>query len=265
MRSKKRCRTISLCLKISTILFWRPPRTTRRSASFCGNFRSRGLPAKTPYRGLARYQRRNASSESAAKGKIAINNRGLETLQLEPGENEDTAWRRMRSRLGTGKHLDETFIMQPSAVPTAHGSAPQPHPFVSGTPTPAPGSPPPPLGGGEPHPGPIGADLSGGLFGSGGVAGGARTPLTSAGSTSALNLMGKLESWNIGPATPVRNVRVTLSAATGAQLQKLLEESPRWPLPMPSIWSGRTVAHDAFARSLALIFQPLIQGMHGLP
>ena len=38
--------------------------------------------------------------------------------------------------------------------------------------------------------------------------------------------MGKLESWSIGPATPVHNVRVTLTAATGAQLQKLLKNLP---------------------------------------
>jgi len=38
--------------------------------------------------------------------------------------------------------------------------------------------------------------------------------------------MGKLESWRIGPATPVHNVRVTLTAANGAQLQKLLKNLP---------------------------------------
>jgi hypothetical protein len=38
--------------------------------------------------------------------------------------------------------------------------------------------------------------------------------------------MGRLETWSIGPATPVRNVRVTLDAATGAQLQKLLKSLP---------------------------------------
>ena len=38
--------------------------------------------------------------------------------------------------------------------------------------------------------------------------------------------MGKLETWSIGPATPVHNVRVTLDAATGAQLQKLLKKLP---------------------------------------
>ena len=38
--------------------------------------------------------------------------------------------------------------------------------------------------------------------------------------------MGKLESWSIGPATPVHNVRVTLGSSTGAQLQKLLKSLP---------------------------------------
>jgi hypothetical protein len=165
-----------------------------------------------------------------AKGKIAINNRGLETLQLEPGEDEETAWRRMRSRLGTGKHLDETFLMQPSAVPTAHGATPRPQPPSGGaTPTP-PGGPTSPPGFGEPQPAPTGPSgqpqpIPGGLFG-GGATGGPKTTLSSGGSTSALNLMGKLESWSIGPATPVHNVRVTLSAATGAQLQKLLKSLP---------------------------------------
>lgn len=166
-----------------------------------------------------------------AKGNIAINNRGLETLQLEPGEDEETAWRRMRSRLGTGKHLDETFLMLPSAVPTAHGTVPQTQPQTNGMGTPPPGGPAPAPGGGEPQPGPNGPGAPdpanpGGLFGGGGMISGARMPLSSGGSTSALNLMGKLESWSIGPATPVHNVRVTLSAATGAQLQKLLKSLP---------------------------------------
>lgn len=166
-----------------------------------------------------------------AKGKIAINNRGLETLQLEPGEDEESAWRRMRSRLGTGKHLDETFLMQPSAVPTAHGATPQPQPPSGGViTTPPPGGPTSPTGFGEPQPSPPGPTgqpqpIPGGLF-RGGATSGAKTTLSSGGSTSALNLMGKLEAWSIGPATPVHNVRVTLSAATGAQLQKLLKSLP---------------------------------------
>ena len=87
---------------------------------------------------------------------------------------------------------------------------------------------PPGFGESQPSPnGPSGPSLPtpGGLFG-GGARSGAKTSLSSGGSTSALNLMGKLESWSIGPATPVHNVRVTLTTATGAQLQKLLKSLP---------------------------------------
>jgi hypothetical protein len=43
-----------------------------------------------------------------ARGKIAINLRGLEYLQTQPGEDEDTAWKRLRPKLSyTGRQLDE--------------------------------------------------------------------------------------------------------------------------------------------------------------
>lgn len=156
-----------------------------------------------------------------AQGKIAINNRGLETLQQEPGEDEESAWRRMRSRLGTGKHLDETFLMLPSAIPTAHGAASHTPGAATGT-SQDDGTVPP---GAQPGTGGTGAaSPNSDLFG--GPSGGTRTPLSSGGPTSALNLMGKLEAWNIGPATPVHQVKVTLSSATGAQLQNLLKSLP---------------------------------------
>lgn len=158
-----------------------------------------------------------------AKGKIAINNRGLETLQLEPGEAEEAAWRRMRSRLGTGKHLDEAFLVLPSAVPTAHGTAPQPQPPAgpgNGDGQPVTAEPTGEPGGMTP------TGIPGGLFGGEPPTGRLRTALSSGGPTSALNLMGKLESWSIGPATPIHQVRVTLNTATGAQLQKLLKSLP---------------------------------------
>jgi hypothetical protein len=44
--------------------------------------------------------------------------------------------------------------------------------------------------------------------------------------TSPLNLIGKLESWGIGPATPVADVSIRVSAATGAQLKELLKKLP---------------------------------------
>jgi hypothetical protein len=165
-----------------------------------------------------------------AKGKIAINNRGIETLQLEPGEDEETAWRRMRSRLGTGKHLDETFLMQPSAIPTAQGAPTPPQPPTEGATIAPTGGQTIPTGAGVPQPsisGPSGQPqpITGGLFNDTTMSS-PKIALSSGGSTSALNLMGKLETWSIGPATPVHNVRVTLTAVTGAQLQKLLKSLP---------------------------------------
>ena len=44
--------------------------------------------------------------------------------------------------------------------------------------------------------------------------------------TSPLNLIGKIEGWGVGPATPVSDVTIKLSAATGAQLKELLKKLP---------------------------------------
>jgi hypothetical protein len=44
--------------------------------------------------------------------------------------------------------------------------------------------------------------------------------------TSALNLLGKAESWGIGPATNVRNLRLRTEKLTGSQLKKLLAGLP---------------------------------------
>src|SRR6185295_18858020 len=85
-----------------------------------------------------------------ARGQLAINLRGVEYLQASPGEDEESAWKRMRGRLGTGKHLEETYLLLPQAVPQAHGVAAQP------TAAPAPGGlfqpPDPTVGGPVPAP-----------------------------------------------------------------------------------------------------------------
>ena len=79
-----------------------------------------------------------------SKGKVAINVRGMEYLQTNPGEDEDTAWRRLRPKLSlTGRHLDDVFVMLPSAVPATGGSTP---------PAPSPGGVMQ-VGGGAPHAG----------------------------------------------------------------------------------------------------------------
>ena len=144
-----------------------------------------------------------------ARGKIAINLRGLEYLQTQPGEDEDSAWKRLRPKLSyTGRQLDEVFLMEPSAVPTTGGTT-LPPPPPGGDTTPGGGTPP----GGE-------------IFGGGSSTGGKpRTPLNNP-ATSPLNLIGKLEGWGIGPATPVAEISIKVSAATGAQLKELLKKLP---------------------------------------
>lgn len=164
----------------------------------------------------------------ATKGKIAINLRGMEYLQTLPGEDEESAWRRMRGRLGTGRHLEETFIMLPSAAPSSSGAATPVPPAggLLGDPFPAPhptaGEPPQtPYGGTSTDPG--ATTSPGSLFGGGGSK--PRTAYANP-ATSSLNLIGRLETWGIGPATNVHQVMIRVDAATGAQLRGMLRNLP---------------------------------------
>jgi hypothetical protein len=79
-----------------------------------------------------------------------------------------------------------------------------------------------PPAGGQPTPVPG----SGGIFGGGIIGGGKPRIALNNPPTSPLNLIGKLEGWGIGPATPVADVSIKVSAATGAQLKELLKKLP---------------------------------------
>ena len=166
-----------------------------------------------------------------AKGKIAINLRGMEYLQAQSGEDEDSAWRRLRPKLSfTGRQLDEIFLLSPSAVPATGGANPQPNPESSGGPfgggselttTPPGGTPGTPGTEHEsPDPSPEPND---GIFGEG--TNSTRKPFATP-ATSPLNLIGKLERWQIGPTTPVKSVNIKVDAATGAQLKELFKKLP---------------------------------------
>lgn len=158
-----------------------------------------------------------------ARGKIAINLRGMEFLQAQPGEDEDTAWRRLRPKLSyTGRQLDEVFVMEPSAVPNTGGANPPMSPPAG---DPAGGG----LLGGDMPPGDSTTPPSSGsgIFGgeTGGTKGKSRIALNNP-ATSALNLIGKLEGWGIGPATPVAEISIKVSTANGSQLKDLLKKLP---------------------------------------
>lgn len=170
-----------------------------------------------------------------ANGQIAINVRGMKMLQARPDESADEAWHRMKGEIGTGKHLDETTLQKPDAVVTSGGKIPVTT-SEAGTATGG-----PTVGGGSlvgtgtgtgvTTTTATGAGTMGGtgtglpnLFG-----GGAATTTKkqhSTAPTSGLNLLGQVESWGIGPATPVTNVSIKITKMTGAQLQKLLKELP---------------------------------------
>ncbi len=175
-----------------------------------------------------------------AKGIIAINLRGMEYLQASAGEDENTAWRRLRPKLSySGRQLDEIFLLNPSAVPATGGAAPAAvppaHPasgggLFGGDPAAKPTGPTEANGAGRPggmqedggsSPTPVAP--GGTIFGGGG--GESRQHLSSP-ATSSLNLIGKLETWGVGPATRVNEVSIKVSAASGAQIKELLKKLP---------------------------------------
>jgi len=149
-----------------------------------------------------------------AKGQIAINVRGMEYLQQNDGESEDAAWKRMRGRLGTGKHLDETYVLTPQVVPGTGGVT---QPGGSTGTGPQPVAPQPggeTTGGGDTPPGP-------GIFG-----GDSNYSNFNASATSALNLLGKAETWGISAGTQLQALQLKVDKLTGAQLQELLKKLP---------------------------------------
>ena len=182
-----------------------------------------------------------------ARGEIAIDLRGAEYLQVRAGEDEETAWRRMRGRLGGGKHLDETRLLRPQAVAQTSGlsgTAPAPEPgnaTYGGGSVPAVqstggGVQPPPGGGTLRHPisagRQTGTQVKESSISTPSVKG---TTLFQSGSelvpqessaTSPLNLLGKMESWGIGAGTQIREVSLQTSALTGAQLEALIRTLP---------------------------------------
>ncbi len=177
-----------------------------------------------------------------ADSQIAINVRG-EMLQAFPAESADDAWHRMKGKLGTGKHLDETTLHKPDAVMKSGGKVPV---TSTGTASES-GSQTATTGYGSST---VGATTSssGEASGMGGTAstnssgtasgstvpgnlfGGSSVPAVrvphSAQPTSGLNLLGQVESWGIKPATPVTNIALKVPKMTGAQLQQLLKHLP---------------------------------------
>jgi hypothetical protein len=152
-----------------------------------------------------------------ARGLIAIDVRGSELLQREAGEDEETAWRRMRFKVSGGRALDDVILGEPQASAGA-GLGTWGSPTTSAAP---PGVSEP---GGFPPLVTAPAHGIGPLFATPAPVGPA-TPLA-APATSPLNLLSRLESWGVGPATRASNIKIRVGTATGAQLTKLLKSLP---------------------------------------
>ena len=148
-----------------------------------------------------------------ARGKLAINNRGLEYLQAHGGEDEMAALDRLRSKLAytSGRQLDEVMLALPSAIPSTGGvTAPL-------TPTPSPGNPINP----EPVPPPgVRESLLSRQAGPKPRIGFSNPP------ASPMSLIGRLERWGIGPTTPLAAVSIQIATVTGAQLESLFKQLP---------------------------------------
>lgn len=154
-----------------------------------------------------------------AAGRISINVRGIEHLQAAAGEGADAAWQRMRGRLGSGRHLDDTYVLLPQAIPETQsvGSSLE---GSTGAPPTADGSLPPTPA--QPQTPPAVSPVSQ-IFAA--PTEHPRIPL-SAPATSPLNLIGRVESWGVGPGSALHDVTLKLANATGAQLLKLLRGLP---------------------------------------
>jgi hypothetical protein len=153
-----------------------------------------------------------------AAGKLAINVRGLELLQAEPGETEDSAWMRIKGKLGSGKELEQTFMSLPGAVPLSGGTLPLP--FTPTTPSTTAGPTPPAPG--------TGASTTPSIFGPTGGTTPTPPKFQPCGSPpkSPMNLLGEVEKWGISAATNLANVNINITTMTGAQLTQLLKNLP---------------------------------------
>ena len=183
-------------------------------AKFLGELQEPAIGAKNCIPWLGEVAAKEKTLRLCAAGKFAINLRGLELLQAQPGESEETAWMRIKGKLGSGKELEQTILVPPSAVPASGGTLPLQFP-----PTPPPPGPTPPA---------TINDAPTSIFGAGEAAVPPTPALHACGTPpkTPVNLLGEVEKWGISPATSLANVNINVSKMTGAQLTQLLKNLP---------------------------------------
>ncbi len=182
-------------------------------AKFIGELQEPTIGGKHCIPWLGEFTAKEKVLRLCAAGKLAINVRGLELLQAEPGESEDVAWMRIKGKLGSGKELEQTILLLPNAVPSSGGTLPLPF-----TPTPTTPTPNQPTGTGTP---PSIFNETGGTLPTAPKLQPFGTP-----PKTPVNLLGEVEKWGISAATNLANVNINITAMTGAQLTQLLKNLP---------------------------------------
>lgn len=154
---------------------------------------------------------------ACAEGKVAINAKGS-LYEKKPSETTEDAWLRIRGKLGSGRDLEDTTLHRPGGAMSSGGSVPV-TPIIPGTPAGESDSVP------EPEPGHGGTTppSPGSLFD---VPPGSSVSHHSVANTSTLSLLGKLEQWGINKGSKIKDVRLSTSQLTGAQLEQLLKVLP---------------------------------------
>jgi hypothetical protein len=182
-------------------------------AKFLGELQEPSINGKHCIPWLGEVAAKESVLRLCAAGKLALNLR-FELLQAQPGESEDAAWTRIKGKLGSGKELEQTFLLTPGATPQSGGASPPP----TVIPATAPVTPPVvPTG-----------DLPPNLFGSNENTPPPTPTFRPYGTPpkTPVNLLGEVEKWGISAATSVTNVNINVSQMTGAQLTELLKKLP---------------------------------------
>ena len=185
-------------------------------AKFIGELQEPAIGGKHSIPWLGEVAAKEKVLRLCAAGKLAIDVRGMEMLQAQPGESVDAAWMRIKGKLGTGKELEQTILLLPGAVPLSGGTLPLPF-------TPTTTQPTPPF---TAQPSGIGTPPS--IFNETGGTPPTSPKLQPCGTPpkTPVNLLGEVEKWGISPATILANVNINIAAMTGAQLTQLLKNLP---------------------------------------
>lgn len=161
-----------------------------------------------------------------AKGKIAINLRGIQWVQSLPGDTETAVAQRIKGKVGTGNHLYSTTLHKLSPGGHVGGGVTQGGGASAGT-SPAPPTPPAPGGS------PTGGGMAPSPFGGSTAPTAPKVkddPVTThhvSSRNSALNLTGTLETWGANKAAvKLHNITLRLDDMTGAQLAETLKKLP---------------------------------------